>query len=102
MAVVLNNHVEIIEGEARVVGTTFRVADVAAIYVLGASPIEWIVENYPLTPAQVHATLAYYYDHQDEIERVWRETDTLARSLGTSAADLIARMQARRDPPASE
>ena len=30
--------------------------------------VERICENYDLTPAEVHAAWAFYYDHQDEID----------------------------------
>jgi uncharacterized protein (DUF433 family) len=95
MVTVLNPHVELVEGSARVVGTPFRVADVAAIYVFGHSPIDWIVENYALTRAQIHAALAYYYDHQAEVEQEWRETEKLAREVALPAEDVLARMKAR-------
>jgi hypothetical protein len=33
------------------------------------SPIEWIVENFEvLDHAKIHAALAYYYAHQNEID----------------------------------
>lgn len=95
MAAVLNPHVEIVEGTARVVGTPFRVADVAAIYIFGESSIDWIVENYSLTRAQIHAALAYYYDHQDEIAQNWRETEKLAHEIGVPAEEVASRMKAR-------
>lgn len=31
--------------------------------------MERICENFGLTPAEVHAAWAFYYDHQDEIDR---------------------------------
>jgi uncharacterized protein (DUF433 family) len=31
--------------------------------------IERICENYNLTPAEVHSAWAFYYDHQDEIDK---------------------------------
>jgi hypothetical protein len=35
-----------------------------------------IVEEFPhLTPAGIHAALAYYWDHKDELERQWAEAD---------------------------
>jgi uncharacterized protein (DUF433 family) len=96
MTTVANTHIEIIDGEAHVIGTPFRVEDVAAMYVLGEASVEWIAENHPLSPAQIHAALAYYYDHQEEIQQAWRESEALARHMGVSADDVIARMKARR------
>jgi uncharacterized protein (DUF433 family) len=98
MVAITNQHIEIIDGTAHVINTPFKVADVAAIYLHGQSSVDWIVENYPLTYAQIHAALAYYYDHQAEIERYWRETERLAHEVGTPASDVIARMRARQKP----
>jgi uncharacterized protein (DUF433 family) len=95
MAVVQNTHIEIVNGEPKIVGTRFGVDDVAAMYVLGESPVDWIVENYPLTRAQVHAARAYYYDHQAQIERLWREAEELAHQVAVPSEEVIARMKSR-------
>ncbi|MBN1565156.1 MAG: DUF433 domain-containing protein [Anaerolineae bacterium] len=98
MVAVINPHVEIIDNVACVVGTRFKVADVAAIFVFGSDPpIDWVEENYPLTRAQVHAALAYYYDHQDEIKAYWAESEKLLREMGTSHEEVLAKMRARLD-----
>jgi uncharacterized protein (DUF433 family) len=50
-------------------GTRHRVIDIAADHVAHGYSATQIVEQYPdLTPAQVHAALTYYYDHQDEMD----------------------------------
>lgn len=50
-------------------GTRHRVIDIAADHVAYGYSAEQIVEQYPdLTPAQVHAALTYYYDHQVEMD----------------------------------
>ena len=50
-------------------GTRHRVIDVVADHVAHGYSAEQIVEQYPdLTPAQVHAALTYYYDHQAEMD----------------------------------
>ena len=49
-------------------GTRHRVIDIVADHVAHGYSAAQIVEQYPdLTPAQVHAALTYYYDHQDEM-----------------------------------
>ncbi len=57
-------------GKARVDGTRIRVQDIYVWHVLqGQSPGE-IVASFPqLSMADVHAALAYYWDHRDEIHR---------------------------------
>jgi uncharacterized protein (DUF433 family) len=50
-------------------GTRHRVVDIAADHVVHGYSAAQIVEQYPdLTPAQVHAALTYYYDHQHAID----------------------------------
>jgi uncharacterized protein (DUF433 family) len=50
-------------------GTRHRVIDIAADHSTRGYNAEQIVEHYPdLTPAQVHAALTYYYDHQAEMD----------------------------------
>jgi uncharacterized protein (DUF433 family) len=74
MADVIRDHIEIVQGpngpKARVAGSRIRVQDVVIWHEkLGMSPDE-IVHHYPtITLADVHAALAYYWDHRDEIER---------------------------------
>lgn len=57
------------------------VAMVVADYLWRGWSAEEIVRQYPyLTLAEVHATLAYYFDHRDEIEselmREYQESET--------------------------
>ena len=55
-------------GKARIEGTRIRVNNVVFLHKQGAND-EKILEAYPgLTPAQVHAALAYYYDNREEID----------------------------------
>jgi uncharacterized protein (DUF433 family) len=50
-------------------GTRIRVLDVVALHKRGLSPAE-ILDSYDhLSLAHVHSALAYYYDHEDEIEQ---------------------------------
>ena len=55
-------------GKPRIDGTRIRVQDVAIEHdSQGLSPEEICREHPGLTLAQVHAALAYFYDHLDEI-----------------------------------
>ena len=62
-------------GEARVAGHRIRVRDVVYARDLGGlSPEEIVATVYPsLTLAEVYSALAYYEDHRDEIDRLFRE-----------------------------
>jgi uncharacterized protein (DUF433 family) len=86
MATATHAHIEIDEhGNACFVGTRFRITHVILEKVVwGLSPEE-IQQNHPdLSLAQIYSALAYYYDHQDDIdsqiedsrleyERLWAE-----------------------------
>lgn len=50
-------------------GTRHRVIDIVADHIAHGYSAAQIVEQCPdLTPAQVHAALTYYYDHQAELD----------------------------------
>jgi uncharacterized protein (DUF433 family) len=69
-------------GRACIAGHRIRVADVVAWHERrGYSPDE-IVALFPgLTLADVHAALAYYFDHRSEIEADLQADEALARQL---------------------
>ena len=57
------------QGKPCIDGTRHRVIDIVADHVAHGYSAAQIVEHYPdLTPAQVHAALTYYYDHQDALD----------------------------------
>lgn len=60
-------------GEPYVAGRHITVAFIADVFVHDHLSIDDIARYYELTPAQVHAALAYYYDHMEEIEAIWAE-----------------------------
>lgn len=91
------NYIEIRNGRPLIAGTGLKVAIIANMHVHHQTSIEWIVENYDLTPAQVHAALSYYYDHAEELDRYIREGDELARQLGTPSSEILERMRQRKN-----
>lgn len=55
------------DGEATIEGTGIRVQDVASAYLDSGYDPEEITDLYPdLGLAEIHAALAYYYDHPEE------------------------------------
>jgi uncharacterized protein (DUF433 family) len=75
---VIREHIEIVQGadgpKPRIAGHRIRVQDVAIWHEkLGMSPRQ-IVEQHPtITLADIHAALAYFWDHRDEIDRLIAE-----------------------------
>lgn len=63
-------------------GTDIKVSQIASeAEHLGMTPDE-IVEAHPhLSLADVHAALAYYYDHQAAIQRDWQDARKVIASL---------------------
>ena len=78
------------QGVAWIDGTSVKVIEVAIDKLAHGSSPEEIHFQYPhLSLAQIHAALAYYYDHQAEldadIKRRWHEADELATNSSDSA-----------------
>ena len=104
MATATISHVEIDEtGVARIAGTTIKVIEVALDKLAhGSSPEEMHFQYPHLSLAQIHAALAYYYDHQleldAEIQRRWFEVNELAAQAANSPLRqrLVALSQQRR------
>ena len=55
-------------GKPRIVGRRITVSDVAIWFLQMGLSVDEIVRDYDLSHAQVHAALAYYYDHRAEID----------------------------------
>jgi uncharacterized protein (DUF433 family) len=91
------NYIEIRDGSPLIAGTGVKVAIIANMHVHHQTSIKWIVENYDLTPAQVHAALSYYYDHTEELDRYIQEGDELARQLGTPSSEILEQMRQRKN-----
>lgn len=69
MPVVALEHIEVDErGVAKIVGTRSKVRQIVMDVQNGLTPAQ-IHESYPhLSLAQIHAALAYYYDHKAEVD----------------------------------
>jgi len=58
----------IADGKPIIVGTRITVRCIAGYYQMGMSADEILTTLSHLTPSQVHSALAYYFDHQDEVD----------------------------------
>jgi uncharacterized protein (DUF433 family) len=66
----------VLRGRACIDDTRIRVLDIVQLLHEGRKPEEMLnTFAVPLTLAQVHAALAYYYDHPQEIEEAYRESE---------------------------
>ena len=67
-------------GRPCIAETRIAVMDVVALTRRGYFPVE-VVDAFPhLTLAQVHAALAYYYDHQTEVDASFAEEDRMVEA----------------------
>jgi len=69
----LSQHLEVTAniraGRPRLHGTRITVDDIVILHLRLGNSLEQIVGKYNLSPASVHAALAYYYDHKAEIDK---------------------------------
>ena len=83
------NHIEmtpgVCGGKPRIAGTRIRVEDIVVWHELqGKSPNEIVADFPQLSLADVHAALAYYFDHLDEIQRQMHEAREFAAKMKAS------------------
>ncbi len=81
----LDRHIEttpgVAGGKPRVAGHRITVEDIGIWHErLGRSADE-IAADYDLSLADVHAALAYYFDHREEIDRSLREASATVEAL---------------------
>lgn len=75
----LTSSPRIANGVPIIKGTRIAVRTIAGYYQLGLSPDE-ILQSLPhLTQSQLHAALAYYFDHQKEIDRDLKRNSDMER-----------------------
>ncbi len=84
----LDQHIEITTGIAggkpRVAGHRITVHDIAIWHEAMGKTADEIAAEYDLTLADVYAALAYYFDHQYEIDQDMRESNSLVETLRNS------------------
>lgn len=96
-------------GRPRIDGHRITVAEIAMAYegAHGHWNVERIAEEFDLTSGEIHTALAYYYEHQEEIDRSIREDHLRAEKqikampsvhegVAGKLADLRAKAQKKR------
>lgn len=72
-------------GRPRIAGSRVRVQDIVVLHERqGRTPDEIVAAHPTVSLANVHAALAYYFDHRDEIRRMIVEDEALAAGLRKS------------------
>ena len=91
------------DGKPRIAGHRITVADIAIWHErMGMSPDE-IVSEYPtITLSDVHAALAYYFDHRDEVDREIQDGEEFAEKLRNQALSIFEELKARKPNAADD
>jgi uncharacterized protein (DUF433 family) len=86
-------------GRPHILGHRIKVKHVAVWHEqMGMTPTE-IVATYPtITLAQVHAALAYYYDHQGEIQAEIEEERRFVEKLRAGQPSILEKVRQRNAP----
>lgn len=102
MATAAIEHIEVDEkGIARVAGSRSKVSQIAIDTMMGLTPAD-IHREYPhLSLAQIHAALAYYYDHQAEVDAQIAAGHRLAEEARLAAGEppFVTRLKAEGTLP---
>jgi uncharacterized protein (DUF433 family) len=101
MAIVGTRYEHVVLNDAQVpiiAGTTMKVIElVVEKNAYGWSPEELQFQHPSLTLGQIYSALAYYWDHQDELDReIEHRLERVTRlQQGTSPTPLVARLRAK-------
>lgn len=92
-------------GRPHIAGRRIPVSHIAHAFTVRGESLDAIMRAFDLTAAQVHAALAYYYDHREDIEaEIAEEGAALARveqsrwAIGTSEQDALRAAWQEKQP----
>ncbi|PZO57647.1 MAG: hypothetical protein DCF15_06565 [Phormidesmis priestleyi] len=94
MTAVISEHIQITPGicggKPRIAGHRIRVQDIVIAYEhQGMTPDE-IVDDYPdISLADIHAALAYYYDHLEEIRQQIRDSEEFVTKMAAQTSSIL-------------
>lgn len=93
MTAVVDRHIEIsadiAAGKPRIAGHRITVQNVVIWHERMGRNIDEICAEYGLTLAEVHAALAYYFDHQDEIDQRIEDDEAFVAKRRERASSLL-------------
>ena len=95
----LDQHIEITPdiagGKPRIAGHRITVQNIAVWHERQGKSVDEIAAEYDLTLADVHAALAYYFDHREEIDQSIKEGEAIAESLRYGPSKVQLKLQGR-------
>ena len=88
---------DIAGGKPRIAGHRITVRDMAVFHQRMGKSVDEICAEYDLGLAEVHAALAYYFDHRDEIDRSIEDSNLFVEAMrGSTPSVLEKRLKALR------
>ena len=91
----LDRHIErtpgIAGGKPRISGHRITVQDIAIWHQHMGRSVDEICVEYDLGLAEVHAALAYYFDHREEIDRNIKESGEFVAALRRATSSVLER-----------
>lgn len=85
MTALLDRHIEqtpgVRGGRPRIAGTRISVSDIAIMHLKLGEALPQIAGTYGLSLAAVHAAMAFYFDHREEIDRRIAEDEEFAEAF---------------------
>jgi uncharacterized protein (DUF433 family) len=105
MATILDRHIEsspeVAGGKPRITGRRITVQDVVVWHERLGISVDEIAAEHHLDLAEVHAALAYYFDHREEIDRSLAEGAAFAQAVRASTPSRLAAKLGGSAPPGS-
>jgi uncharacterized protein (DUF433 family) len=96
MQIALDRHIDVDAGvrggKPCIVGTRLAVSDIALLHLRLGQSLEQIAGHYDVPLAALHAAMAYYYDHQAEIDQAMQQQDEAFQALREASR---SRLQAK-------
>ena len=101
-ATVLDRHIEVTPsvcgGKPRISGRRITVQNVALWHEREGKTVDEIATEFDLSLGEVHAALAYYFDHKAEVDRRITEGEAYAEAMRRQSISVLRRkMEARSD-----
>lgn len=91
----LDRHIEVTPGTSggkpRIAGRRITVQNIAIWHEHMGKSVDEICDAYDLQPAEVHAALAYYFDHREAIDRGIKEDEAFVAELRRKTPSLLAK-----------
>lgn len=101
MDTVSNEHIEItagvVGGKPRIAGRRITVEDIAVWHERMGTSVDEIASEYDLPLAEIHAALAYYFDHRAEMDESIRVGEAFAEELRRATPSKLPRKPAARE-----